>query len=143
MINALIVVAYSLDIIVQFLTSYYNISTGDEIFRPSWIAIRYLKGEFLIDFLSTFPFRVMLTHDNNYQMFASGCQLLKVLRIRKLYKLIATSNLTIQTKALTKIGFFSFFMFVYTHIIACVIWYFLKTDYVFVTPTDFANIRSR
>lgn len=76
-------------------------------------------------------------------MFAQICQLLKVLRIRRLYNMIAKSNLTIQNKALVKICFYSFFIFIYTHIVACVMWFFLKEQNQYVTPTDFANIRSR
>ena len=39
-------------------TSYYNVTTGDEIKKPSMIIMRYVfSAEFLIDFLSTFPFR--------------------------------------------------------------------------------------
>ena len=45
-----------IDIIVQFLTSYYNVQTGDEITKPTMIARRYIFGEFYIDFMSTFPF---------------------------------------------------------------------------------------
>ena len=85
---------YTGDIIIQFLTSYINIASGDEIMKPSYIAGRYMKGEFMVDFLSTFPFRKFSLADTNagYRVFASLCQLLKALRIRKLYGVIATSN---------------------------------------------------
>ena len=66
-----------------------------------------------------------------------------MLRIRKLYAIISQANLTIEVKALTKIAFYSFLLCIYTHIIGCVMWYFLKTDYLWVAPTDFGNIRSR
>lgn len=66
-----------------------------------------------------------------------------MLRIRKLYSNISQANLKIESKALTKIGFFSFLLCVYTHIIGCVMWFFLKSDYLWVAPTDFGNIRSR
>jgi len=59
-IDFVVMTLYSIDIIVHFLTSYYNISTGDEIFKPSWIALKYLKGEFFVDFLSTFPWRFFM-----------------------------------------------------------------------------------
>jgi len=53
------------------LTSYVNVSTGDPIYKPSWIAKRYLKGEFMIDFLSTFPFRKFKIESEGYKAFAS------------------------------------------------------------------------
>ena len=42
-----------------------------------------------------------------------------------------------------KIAFYSVLIFIYTHIVGCVIWYMLKEDYLWVAPTDFGNIRSR
>ena len=71
------------------------------------------------------------------------CKLLKVLRIRKMYSNINQANLKIETKALTKIFFFSFVLCVYTHVIGCVMWFLLKTDYHWVAPTDFGVLRSR
>ena len=76
-------------------------------------------------------------------MFASFCKLLKVLRIRKLYAVIGQAEMTIETKALSKIGFCSFLLVVYTHIIGCIIWFFFKTDNSWIAPTDFGGIRSR
>ena len=122
---------YTLDIVVQFLTSYLNVASGDEIMKPSYIAKRYMAGEFFVDFLATFPFRTFPLADSNagFRIFASICQLLKALRIRKLYSVIAKSNQTVETKALTKIAFYSALIFIYTHIIGCVIWFMLKEDY--------------
>lgn len=97
----------------------------------------------MIDFLSTFPFRKFKIESEGYKAFASMIQLLKVLRIRKMLSTISHSNITIETKALTKIVFFSFLLCIYTHIIGCVMWFFLKEDYLWVAPTDFGNIRSR
>lgn len=143
MIDTAVLIFYSVDIVIQMLTSYINVTTGDEIMKPSYIISRYLKGEFWIDFFSTFPFYYFLQNNQNWQTFASLCQLLKVLRIRKMYATISQANLKIETKALTKIAFYSFLLFTYTHIVGCVMWFFLKTDYLWVAPTDFGNIRSR
>ena len=113
--------------------------------KPSYIAKRYMAGEFFVDFLATFPFRQFSLADTNawFRIFASISQLLKALRIRKLYSVIAKSNQTVETKALTKIAFYSALIFIYTHIIGCVIWFMLKEDNLWVAPTDFGNIRSR
>ena len=142
-IDFVILGIYTCDIIIQFLTSYYNVTTGDEIKKPSMIMRRYMLSiEFLVDFLSTFPFR-WISINSGYDAFASLVQLLKVLRIRKLYSTISKADLTIEAKALTKIAFFSFLLCIYTHITGCVMWFFLKEDYLWVAPTDFGNIRSR
>jgi len=60
-----------------------------------------------------------------------------------MYQNISKADLKIESKALTKIAFFSFLLCVYTHIMGCVMWFVLKEDYQWVAPTDFGNIRSR
>ena len=107
------------------------------------IGKRYLRGEFIIDFLSTFPFSQMGIKNSGYMAFATICKLLKTLRIRKIYSNISRRNFTVETKALYKIIFLSFLICVYTHIIGCIMWSTLKTDYKWVAPTDFGVLRSR
>lgn len=41
-ISNIVLVLYICDIVIQFLTSYYNVQTGDEITKPSMIAKKYL-----------------------------------------------------------------------------------------------------
>ena len=141
----IILAFYSADIVIQFLTSYYNVTTGEgPITKPSMIAKRYAFSiEFVLDFLSTFPFSWFETNNEGYNAFAQLVQLLKVFRIRKMYSNITKADLTIETKALTKIAFFSFLLCVYTHIMGCVMWWVLKEDYLWVAPTDFWAVRSR
>lgn len=118
-------------------------TTGDEITSPKLIARRYIFGEFYIDLLSTIPFTWIPINSLGYYIFGSFCKLLKVLRIRKMYASISQANLTVESKALTKIAFYSFLIIVYTHIVACVMWFTFKTDYQWVAPTDFGAVRSR
>lgn len=143
--DKVILIIYSLDIVVQFLTSYYNVTTGEgPITKPSMIAKRYcFSFDFLLDVLSTIPFRYVKTENESYNAFASLVQLLKVFRIRKMYSNITKADLTVETKAITKILFFSFLICVYTHIMGCVMWWVFKEDFLWVAPTDFGNIRSR
>lgn len=82
-------------------------------------------------------------HNAYFKTFAAMCALLKVLRIRKLYQIIGQANLTVEQKAFCKIGFYSFLIVVYTHIVGCMMWYLMKTNNIWVAPTDFGNIRSR
>lgn len=47
-------VIFLIDIIVGFLTSFINVSSGDEIFSIKMIASNYLiQGTFFSDFIST------------------------------------------------------------------------------------------
>ena len=49
-----ITILYTIDIVLNFFTTYRD-EFGDEINSCRRIAIRYLKGEFMIDFISNFP----------------------------------------------------------------------------------------
>ena len=44
---------------------------------------------------------------------------------------------------MAKIAFLTFLLIIYTHIIGCAMWFSLKTEMLWVAPTDFGNIRSR
>lgn len=46
---------FILDMIIVFRTTIIDKESGIEITRPKIIAINYLKGRFMIDFLSTVP----------------------------------------------------------------------------------------
>ena len=54
--NSCIDICFFLDIIFTFRTSFYDTITGDEVFDKWLIARNYLKGRFIVDFLSTVPF---------------------------------------------------------------------------------------
>ena len=58
--------------------------------------MRYIGGEFVIDFLSTFPFRKIAKDNPSFQVFASVCQLLRVFRARKLYYNINRANISVE-----------------------------------------------
>ena len=62
----IIMTFYAVDIVILFLSSYINVQTGDEVFKPTKIASRYMRGEFMIDFLATFPFKLFYTEDANF-----------------------------------------------------------------------------
>ena len=49
--------SYAMDIIIQFISPYLDMKTGDRIYKPSMIAKDYMRGDFAIDLLSTFPFQ--------------------------------------------------------------------------------------
>ena len=53
-LNQITTLFFFLDIILTFRTSYMK--KGEEETKPSKIAIHYLKGNFVADVLSTFPF---------------------------------------------------------------------------------------
>lgn len=57
LVNTFVLVAFVMDIAIQFFTSYLIVALGEEVTKPKMIAIEYLLSfDFIVDFLSTFPF---------------------------------------------------------------------------------------
>ncbi len=50
---------FGLDIIINFFSAYYD-KNDDIIIDKKKIAVRYLKGWFLIDFLGVFPVSLLI-----------------------------------------------------------------------------------
>ena len=92
------------DILSRFAASYKDKSIGAEIFHPGAIALHYLSTEFTFDFISTLQLRSIgenwlgITNPIFIDL-ADMCQLLKVLRIKKILYKIESSNLRNETKA--------------------------------------------
>ena len=91
--------AFYIDIVVGFTTSYIDTLKGDEIFSMRKIAHNYMiEGDFVIDFLSTVDvvsFVAFLTNSKVSQgmgVLRDGLSLLKVLRIRKLLQKLREVN---------------------------------------------------
>ena len=148
-IDWIVLAIFTTDIIIQFMTSYLIVESGEIVNKPSYIAMNYLKTyDFYIDFLSTFPFEafgklVNLSTSEGYITFSSLMKILKVLRIRKLGILIQNLPNDTQTKASLKIVYYAFLVLIALHTFACMLWFSLKTENQWVAPTDFGAIRSR
>lgn len=135
-IDGFVDAVFWIDILLQFISSYSEKSTGREIFKPSKVARHYLcEGSFVVDFLSTFPFTPIgeaaglhPSDDYLYFLFADACSLLKVQRLKKILKKIRDLPITIEDKALLQVVYYAFLIFVYTHIIGCIMWLSLRTD---------------
>ena len=54
-------------------------------------------------------------------------KLLKVFRLRKVFIMIRNLKSPKEVKAGLQIGFYTFLLVIYTHVVACVMWYMLKT----------------
>ena len=55
-LNSIIDFIFGIDIYVQFKTTFYDPLSGDEVFDKKVIFWTYLKGRFIVDFISTVPF---------------------------------------------------------------------------------------
>ena len=149
-IQEVVLVIFVVDIIIQFMTSYLIVSSGEIVQKPSMIAVHYMTSfDFYIDFLSTFPFGQLgaiipvLANSSGFTTFASITKILKVFRIRKIGSIITQLPADVQTKAFYKILYYAFAIIVILHTMACLLWFSLKSENLWVAPTDFGAIRSR
>jgi len=57
--------------IVLFFSAYIEISSGETVRQPKKIAINYLKGGFITDFISILPIILRPIIDNSYDKTSS------------------------------------------------------------------------
>jgi len=115
---------------------------------PRMIANNYIwKGTFLVDFMSTFPFSILGEafglKSFGYFLFADIMKLLKALRLKKILKKIRDMPISIEDKAMSQVLYYAFLIFVYTHIIGCIMWLSLKTDDRWIPSVDFGFVDTK
>lgn len=147
--EAVINAFFGVDIIYGFMTSYIDKMIGKEIFSLRHIARDYIfDGEFFIDFFSTVPMLMILKFIGFEEtgVLVAVCDMLsmlKVLRVRKLLNRIIKMDISVVEKSIYQMLFWVFFLFLYTQIIACLMWYFFKADERWIPAVDFGMISSR
>jgi hypothetical protein len=126
-LNNIIDLAFFIDMVVNFRTTFYDIQTGDEIFDSKRTFMAYFKGRFLIDLLSTVPF------DNIVSIFTTSSStilqlfsLLKMVRISRLNRIIERLNVAQDMKNALKLFKLIFMIIIYVHCLAC-LWYVIVT----------------
>ena len=100
-INNIIDFFFGIDIIMNFFTTFFHSTTGEEISERKDIAINYIKGMFLFDVLSTVPFdelAVLFVSEDTDSDSLQAISLLKTIRVLRLSKLIAFLNATDEIK---------------------------------------------
>ena len=108
---------------------------------PKAIVKHYLGCEFGFDFISTVPLKAIGVNlfgitNQTFIDLADMCTLLKAFRIKKIEKKIRMSNITSQAKAQAILGFWLFVIVIYTHIFACLLWWILQNQQLWVPPLD-------
>jgi len=135
-------VIYYADIILGFLTTYFNTTLGEEVFQPKAIAKHYLKGDFTLDFCSTFPFdwllKIIGVKSTLVLVLAKLLKLLKIVRIFRLKAVIRDATLVITVKTYLKIVYVILEIVIVWHFIACLLWLVFSIDKVWWPPTDFS-----
>lgn len=125
--DTLTTIVFAIDIVVAFMSSFINVSTGDEIFEIKRIAANYVfyQGNFWIDFISTVPWDSLAQSSgasDDSGKFLKFLGILKIVRMFRIGKVIADLNYTQETKAVLKVCKMVFYLIMYIHIIACFLW---------------------
>ena len=110
-----VIISYAIYIILNFFQSYIDKETGEIIYSNKQIALNYLKGWFIIDSLSTFPWEII--SDTPY------LRLVRFIRINKIFQFFSfverVSFKMRHTISLFRLGFFGIFG---TFILSC-LWF--------------------
>lgn len=136
-LNAIIDFLFLIDIIVVFRTSIIG-DNGEIVTNQKTIAIKYLKGSFTIDFLSTIPLDSMAgifleeAMASKFKLF--GC--LKLIRVIRLNRIIRDMNAQSHIKVVLKLVKLTFFLMLYVHILSC-FWYgIIVQDLLWSPPSN-------
>lgn len=146
LLDNVLTVVFALDIIAGFLTSFINVSSGDEIFGPGMIAKNYIFNDtFLLDIVSTFPLDKIanaLGADPSLISILRILGLLKMQRIRRVSKIISSLNGTQETKAFYKVAQMVFLLILYIHILACLLWITFRNEQTWIPAVDFIYVNT-
>ena len=146
LLDLVLTIVFAFDIIAGFLTSFINVSSGDEIFGPGMIAKNYIVNDtFLLDIVSTFPLDKIAGAFNAPARVISILRilgLLKMQRIRRVSKIISSLNGTQETKAFYKVAQMVFLLILYIHILACLLWITFRLDGTWIPAVDFIYVNT-
>lgn len=98
-INRLVDLIFTTDMVLQFFVAYYDESLGGILVKSrSLIAQRYLRGWFLIDFVSLLPFDLINSLDTSAGSL-NFLKSLRLLRLLKLFRVIRASRILARWEA--------------------------------------------
>lgn len=126
--NLLVVVAFFVDIVVNFLTAVKHENYSTHVAIHSYIAKKYLRTWFFIDVISALPFDYMFTASEIRQIslvkfvrLIRLFRLLRVLKLRSLFQVLST-RLQLGPSVVRGLSLAILVIFV-GHFIACLWWY--------------------
>ena len=127
--------SFFIDIFINFRTTYISTKTGEEIYDPKLIARRYIfGGRFFLDCLSSIPFDKLAGGGNDILPVLG---MLKLFRISRINVVIRNLNTKSDFKAFLKVLWLVCFLFLYNHVIACLWYYIIIVDEIYIPNKDF------
>ena len=136
-------VIYICDILMSFRTTYYSKSTGEEIFSLSLIAKNYWKHGMLLDLIATLSVLPSLLPISFHGMLAKILNVfayVKMWRVLRIRTVISQTNYTSGFKTFLNMLFILFLLWLYMHVIGCILWKLFRVDREWVPPNEFGNM---
>jgi potassium channel len=136
-VNSFIDLSFLLDIFVMFRTTIQG-DGGEEVTDNKQIAIKYLKGSFTIDILSTVPLDYLASlflppaAASRFRLFGS----LKLIRVSRLNRIIRGLSLERSLKTTLKLLKLMFLLVLYVHCVGCLWYYITVVDASWVPQQD-------
>lgn len=131
---------FIIDIVLNFRTTYLDRNSGTEIRDPELIKNRYLRGSFLIDLISSFPFFSFFqpfVPEGPFLSFLSALGLLKLIRLSRIYPTLRKQNLSSEKKIIIKLFLMMFIVVVALHMFSSVWFFFVSENQRWVHNMDF------
>ena len=133
-ITRVIDVLFLIDMVINFRCAYLNDHDDEEV-CPRAIAVNYLQFYFWLDLTATIPIDDLVTvisgyHNEAFNLFG----ILKLGRLLKLKKIISYLKVTAETKQIFNLMKLIFFLVIYIHCFACIWWYIVKIDKLWIPP---------
>ena len=124
-------IIFIVDIIINFRTTILDSMMADEeITDHRTIALRYLRGRFIIDVLSSIPYDTLVRHrlqeGYNYQIVFKIVSLLKLTRLIRFTKIMNFLNTIHTARLFLKLFKLIFYLIVYLHLQACAWYYYTR-----------------
>ncbi|CAI2372437.1 unnamed protein product [Moneuplotes crassus] len=130
-VNSLTDFMFFLDVVINCRTTFIDEKTSEEIFDPKLILKQYLKGRFWLDIIASLPFDLIakpfLSGNGDSSLFQM-LGILKLIRILRLSRLMSFMNLKDHVKMSLKLFRLLFFIILYIHFIACLLFFFRKEN---------------
>lgn len=101
-----------------------NPTTGDEIYAPSMIAKNYFfNTRFWVDLISSLPLDYFNVSEGFIGDILSLLGMFKIVRITRISRIISNLNAKQDVKAMLKVIYLIWVLFLFLHVYACFFWY--------------------
>lgn len=130
---------FFIDILVSFRTTFINEFNGQEIDSSKLMALHYLKGQFIVDFLATVPFDAIASLILGEAGLFKILGILKLVRVLRLQRMITYLRTNPQNKSVLILFKLVFFLVMYVHCFGCLWWLLVVPSKTWIPPYQWGN----